>query len=470
VSLSAVRHRLTPTLLLGLVCFIYILQRPVSSNNILVPVLGLLGLLAAGALIRNGAPPARGILIIIFTQLFAGAIALLVGSLHNTPGLWSQAVVLLVAPILFWTCAIALRSWMIRPIMVAAAIGTVILSLTILLFVLGEQGLFPQILPSSLLIDSGAGINPVGQSIQIRFYGLSTLVAAGPLWLASLLVPRSGYLPGSTLRSVAAASALLASLLTGRRALVVVLFLVPVLIWVVRRVLAPSRRGGPRRFLPVLPILWSSFLAGVIIVQLAPSLFSASSVTKALSSPFAFVTGALPNDARNLESVKLLNSWSSHPFLGSGAGAVVQNYFRDRDRPWNFELQYHMLLFTEGLMGATLFGVVIFLSVRFIRRAILLHPDSFSVLVATSVAACAMLIANASDPYLQAPGHMWVIYLPLGIANAVLTGPLRDVGSCNDDLSEVRGCSRSSNIDATVSATNRVAKPALGDVAKTPRH
>lgn len=419
---SPVRPKLHVVLLVALSGLLYILQRPVSSNNILVPVLATLGLLATASLVRTGVRPARGSIDIVMVQFLAGSITLLIGSINDTPGLWSQALVLVAAPALFWTICLSLQPWMIRAIMTTLALGTVLLSSTILLFVFGEKGLLPQLLPNSLLVDSGAGLGFDGSSIQIRFYGLSTLVGAGPLWLASLSVPRNKFLPGLTFRSLAAVGAVLASLLTGRRALIVVLLLVPILTWVIRKSLTPRSTRSTRRRSPFLPILGSGIILSVVATQFLSGLYSSNIISNSLSSALNFANGTLPQDPRPVESSVLLNNWSENPIFGRGAGATIPGYYRDSIRPWNFELQYHMLLFTQGLWGALMFGTVLLLSIRLIRSAARHQPKSVPVLVASTVAAASMLIANASNPYLQAPGHMWAIYLPLGIANAVLTG------------------------------------------------
>jgi hypothetical protein len=49
-----------------------------------------------------------------------------------------------------------------------------------------------------------------------------------------------------------------------------------------------------------------------------------------------------------------------------------------------------------------------------------MSPEHVPTLVATSVAALSMLVANASNPYLQAVGHVWSVALVLGVANALL--------------------------------------------------
>jgi hypothetical protein len=41
--------------------------------------------------------------------------------------------------------------------------------------------------------------------------------------------------------------------------------------------------------------------------------------------------------------------------------------------------------------------------------------DLFPAAIAALVGALGMIIANASNPYLQAPGHIWIVLLPLAV-------------------------------------------------------
>jgi len=418
-------HRTSLPLLIALAAFVYTMFRPVSNNGVLVPALALLGVVALGSLTLHGMKVTRTLQAIMFVQFIAGLFALFIGSVNNTPGLWPDALVLIGGPLLFWICVLALRSWMLRPLLIATAFGTAVVSTAILLFVLSDKGLLPAILPEAVVRGSGGGIGQLDQSIAVRFYGLSTLVAAGPLWIASLLVPRSDLMPPAWLRFYAAVAALLAGIVTGRKALVLLLVLTPLFVWVVRRILhgpsSPQHLKGHTSL--VVPGMLALAFAITVAFAAAPSVFSLNTVGQSISSVTDTVSGSgnYQDTIRTEESTELLQSWADSPLIGHGAGAIVQGYARDDARPWNFELQYHRLLQQQGLFGASCFLVVLLMVISFLRRAVEASPEHASVLVATTVAAAAMLVANATNPYLQAPGHMWSIYLPLGIASAVMS-------------------------------------------------
>lgn len=122
-----------------------------------------------------------------------------------------------------------------------------------------------------------------------------------------------------------------------------------------------------------------------------------------------------PDDAvRVAQTQAMLDAWTQAPLIGRGLGASIPGFSRSEERPWLFELQYHQLLFNTGLLGvvAVLVAALLFLGafVRAYRRA----PALRGTLLASTTAGVALLIANASNPYLQAVGHGWGVALMVG--------------------------------------------------------
>jgi hypothetical protein len=411
--------------------FLYVLLRPVSSNSVLVPVLAGLGLCAALArFVRHGRLTKLAVAI-LFLQLLHASLSLLIGSLQNAPGLAEESLVLVAAPALFWLCAAAIRPRDIRPILCIVAFASIVISAGIILYVFGERGVLPQ-LPAGLLGATGAGIGTNGETIAIRFYALSTLVGAAPMLTASIAMPRSRSMPPMNLRFAASGLAILAALLTGRRALVLAMVLTPLVLWAAQRLLpdAPSlhSRESHRRASPiVIPAILALGVVVAVAVAIAPQTFNLSIVrlsVTALNDTALGGQGTQANPVLQDEASRLISAWSQSPVFGHGAGAEIHGYARDPLRPWNFELQYHRLLFYSGLVGLVLFMAVLATCLILLRHAARASFDYRPALVVATVGAVSMLMANASDPYLQAPGHMWAVYLPLGIANAILANNL----------------------------------------------
>ncbi|SDS34564.1 hypothetical protein SAMN04489719_2107 [Agrococcus carbonis] len=398
-------------------CLIYLMLRPVGSNEVLIPVLGVLGLTAAGLAMahRRRVSP----LLVPCIALFAMVVAL--GSVVgiDNPG-WAYALITWVAgPVAFGLWAVALRAPLLRLTMLAAAWATIALSAFIVLYVGAQAGILPSVIPPVLLEESGAGFDGTGPATVIRLYGLSTLAAAAPMWTASLLVGAHPWLPGVALRLAAGASAIAAVMLGGRRAIILTVLLTPLIVAALRMLTATGRRARVPRWVAV-----TGILAVPAAAILAPRVLEQAAVQRALRALADFFSpdqGAVGVAVRTDQSRILLDEAAQRPLFGHGFGAVLESgYARNLERPWEFELQYHLLAFQVGALGIVLLCIAACCAVAALRRAALLDPSAAPVLIVTATGAIAMLVANASNPYLQAPGHMWAIALALGAVNTVL--------------------------------------------------
>jgi hypothetical protein len=410
--------------------FGYILARPVSSNQVLVPVLAAMGALAAATLFFARRPLAGPLVPVLFATFAFGLAGLAAGP--TNPGSMGGILVFVAAPLLYWMVATAVDERMMRAAFTVAAVVTIWLGATIALFVAQETGGLPSILPSFLLDQYGAAFGGeygrVGASssdyTQIRFYGLTTLVATGPMWVASLFVPRDSLLPPQWLRALAAVTAAAGTLAAGRRALALVLVLSPLIAWLIRLLVTRGRGvslpGRQRR----------TVLLGGVAVLAALSVVPGASgvVTAAVSGLWGYVTGdpsaagSSPDDVlRTYQARRLLDAWSESPLFGHGFGATMTDFARSFEEPWRWELQYHAILFWTGIVGVLLIVAGALLTLNAAVRGARSRPDLVPSLVVACAAATGMLIANATNPYLQAPARVWAIFLPVAIANIMLT-------------------------------------------------
>jgi hypothetical protein len=414
---------------IGVACFVYILLRPVSSNYILVPVLAAWGAVAGLGVFVGRRRLAPRLWTIWYVQVAYGVVFASVGAILGAPGVLSEMLVYLAAPLLFWTILLSMDERALRLAFFWLAIATCVLSAGILFYVGGQRGLIPTVIPHGLLDQFGAGIGQTEFGTpQIRLYSLSTLAAAAPFWMASLLVPRDRLMPSAKLRVTAAVLAALAALVGGRLALVIVLALTPVLVWLTSHLV--GRQHDDRRHsllgrtrLPFIAAVLAVLVAGVA----APSVLSLKAVTGSFGAVEALIgvggSASVDTSVLRQESDHLLAAWGDSPLVGNGLGAVIPGYRRSDAAPWDFELQYQLLLFQSGLVGAAMFGGVLYLVLRALRSAAREQPQLASSLIVATTAAVALLLANTTDPYLQAPGNMWGIYVPLAVANVMLLSP-----------------------------------------------
>ena len=415
--------------LIAVLAFAYILFLPVSQGAILLGMFGLMVLAAFLTYTQTKRATPIPIALIALLTFLLGAFGLAVGSRHED--VLNYAGTYIGAPLLFFFCIGALGEETIRILLKTGAIVTVISGAFVLVYVGGQEGILPQIFPASVLELTGAGYGVQDGVSGVRFYGLSTLAAAGPMWLTSLFVPKDVLLPHIRLRALAAAAGISGAAVGGRRAIILSIILIPLVAWAVKRTIVRRRMGPPT-------IKTGHVMAGLVFsmagIFLVPKVAAAPIVTDTWQAASTFFVGSASDvsqeDAiRNYQADRLIGAWSESPIWGQGFGATMPGYIRDGFEPSRFELQYHALLMQTGIIGV-LFVLAIAATVWWATvKAASLRPDLVPSLIVTVCAGAAMLIANATNPYLQAPAHMWAIFLPLAVINMMLRDPAPKVAS-----------------------------------------
>jgi hypothetical protein len=408
---------------IGALCFAYILLLPVSQGNLLLAVFGLMITTASLTILITRRALTLPILGIAGTTMVLGVFGLFMGA--DNPGLANAAGIFVGAPLIFFFSISALGGRSLKALLTTGSVMTVVSGVYILVYVAGAKGIIPQVIPSNIREITGAGIGQKGDATAIRFYGLSTLAASGPMWLTSLFVGKDSMLPGTRLRIAAAAAGVAGAVVGGRRAIVLTLLIIPVIAWIVKRSTRP-KRTAPRRLRPafVLLCLWA-VVAGAIF---SPQIASAPIVSNTVDSTVAFFTGTSDSEEtdqsiRNEQVDQLVGAWSESPLLGNGLGATINGYQRSDTQPWQFEAQYPALLMQTGMFGALMVLVMAGFVWAAVRNAAAARPDLVPSMVVTLCGGVAMLIANATNPYLQAPAHMWAIFLPLAVINYMIREP-----------------------------------------------
>lgn len=416
--------RITLTGLVSSVILGYVITRPVSSGDVLYPALGVLTLLACISLVR-GITPSREYTRLAAAVLLLGVWGTALGVLMGNPGVDQVGLVWLGGAVIWGAWAATFTLDGIRRTFLVVTVASILLSLFILLYVATQIGLVPHVIPDWMLAGQGAGIDS-SDGTAVRAYGLSSLVIVTPIMTAAAILGRRDdpYLPPRWLTALAAVLCLGAALLGGRRAIAVVALATPLLIWVVKRVLL-----GAQRPLHIRPGIWALVpLSAIVLIWGANTPVVMRAEQEAIDAVSAYTGTYIPgaqlsvDDLVRLEqSDELLSSWSQSPVFGHGFGYVLDTgYYRSLLRPWAFELQYQMLLMTTGLVGALALAICLALGVGLLRTAVRRAPQAIPAVVSAAVGAVSLLIANATNPYLQAVGHQWGIAFTLGIANALL--------------------------------------------------
>jgi hypothetical protein len=207
-------------------------------------------------------------------------------------------------------------------------------------------------------------------------------------------------------------------LLTGRRALLVLVPLAPVVALVYRSWLAPATKRQSRRI--VRHAIWGGGALAVLAVVVIASLggLAPAGFIDMVATGFQFDTDPVAMLRRD-QFRALVSGWLDAPLLGSGHG-VPASVIRSVETPWSYELSYVALLFHVGVLGAMAYAagfVWIGVTAHRIARAGWTEAPG---LVATLVGTTMFLAANATNPYLEKYDYIWVIFLPIAFVNCWL--------------------------------------------------
>ena len=130
------------------------------------------------------------------------------------------------------------------------------------------------------------------------------------------------------------------------------------------------------------------------------------------------------SDTLRKNELSYLTTWDnpSQLLFGRGIGAPIDRGSEVRDmNPWQTEMQYFSLFYWTGIVGMLLFIAVVYFAVRVFIVALRNAGAFREVLLLTAAGALAILVANATNPYLQAPGHMLGMFLPIIVANIIFS-------------------------------------------------
>lgn len=124
-------------------------------------------------------------------------------------------------------------------------------------------------------------------------------------------------------------------------------------------------------------------------------------------------TSEISDSARMLQFNSLIDGWFNKPLFGNGAGvnaSVVRS-----DVPGTYELYYIAMLFERGVFGffvfAILYIVLMYWSISCLNKKVISIIDTFPLIVAVNL----FMIANATNPYLNAFDYIWFLFILLTV-------------------------------------------------------
>ncbi len=436
-----------PLWLLGAaVCYIFVV--PVSNNFLLFGLFFCLAVISAINALARGIQIPRPMAVALCTWLLFLTIGVVTALAMDAESLLRTMVFLAVWPALFTTIVAGYTQRATEVMVHAGALATALISVTFISGALSATGRLPfNPIPNWFLdliafryVADEYGI------FALSAHSLPSLMWWTPMWIASLFVLRPPkFFPPLWVRWVLATLGTAAVVIAWRRAIVLVVLLTPAFIMAVLVVLIANKTvnfanimGYARR----VPIAAAAYIAGgVIALGAQPSLLVlvsrlGVSVTSVVGGrPPIDIEGAPPiagdgvldddaiADSLRANELRALTSWDSPAELlvGRGFGATIDRGAIERDMsPWQTELQYHLIFYWTGLIGLVLLGAIITACAIGVIQAAKVHTAVNPALFVVTIGALAALAGNATNPYLQAPGHLWVAFWPVMIACTVL--------------------------------------------------
>lgn len=429
----------------------YITLIPVSNNVVLYSLLLSLGIIAGISIIRDGLTINSVLLVPATIWITFVAYGIAVAILRGAESWPRTLVFLLLWPVFYFVLVVGFKRFLVKIIFYVGAFITLAISILFLLTGLAALGHTPfDSLP--VWITAPIGLRYVTDdtgAVALTAHSLPPLMWWGAMWIASLAVSkRDLYLPPLWIRLLAGSFAIAASVVAWRRAIVIVLVLVPLVmlvIWLLLRVKNGTSLPRARtRFRPVVFRVCACFvLAGALSIGVQTQLSSmVTNGVQSVGTVMGFDTSGLSTaelDAsqkpaliseddrladkirqNELASLTLPKSLPDAVF-GHGIGASFnrQGVIRDM-KPWQTELQYHGMYYWTGFIGLMFLIATLVTSVRAMRYAFRLSDSLRGVLFVSCIGGAATLIGNATNPYFQAPGHMWPVFFPFMIACVIL--------------------------------------------------
>src|SRR6476661_2082841 len=402
----------------GYALFFLMLFVPTTYQTLKAPVLAALAaVIAAGALARGRVRLHPAVLLWTVFLVCVGLAFMIRGLIGGAPGalrvgtvyvVWPLVYVLLVSGAAQWGTLIGLARVML---VATCAIGVYGVS-----YILHVVGWLPGFL--YLPVDLGQAIGLYRGFIELNLNNIASLLFLVPFVITVLMTwSDRRTAPASRIwlwSALVAGGALV--LLSGRRALLLVVCLAPLLALGGRAALPRLERLTSRRVLVGTAV-------GGLVVALALTLylhalynFSLASVWQMFARGFDFQHD-ISATARSGQLTALLTEWATSPLLGAGHGASAAGSVRSVDQPWAYELSYAALLFHTGLLGFLMYSAAVLWIYAQGLRMIRAGGAAGNYMLAVLVALTCFLIGNATNPYLEKYDLLWVIFLPVALIN-----------------------------------------------------
>lgn len=339
-----------------------------------------------------------------------GSVGVAIGLLRNNAGALATSTIYIIEPLVLGLlfCGLSMSPGWTKStlrILDIALLATAALGAAVFL----SEGAGVTI-PEALLDPAYSTADTSGTTLRTNYQGYNSLVFLAPYGILRFIRPGPNQSAWwSLLVLIASLSGII---LSGRRILYIAVPVAIVATLILVRLAAPRPTGQSsilrmRLGVPVAAIVGLGAITMLLqMIGLHP--------VEALSRIAGQFTLGDANDKRTLQGHYLLEAWSSHPLMGSGAGATIPGYSRNADSPWAFELSYHLVLFNFGLIGLVLlFGWGLWILRGLARGISQLHTPAIAAIAAGFFGT---ILSIYVDPYVHKLDGMWMLFVPFAAA------------------------------------------------------
>lgn len=351
----------------------------------------------------------KSILAFYAASIVVGLLGAFVGAVHGNP---EQAISDGLRLYLFWSILILVLLTYLRRFnalliahygVILAAYMISVVNIVLVVTVYRGQSVYPEWFVEAMQLRVGFHEGYV----QIVAHNVGMLLFVVPYLLVTVL--RSDGRPEwRGLVWLALVASVITALLSGRRALWLILALTPYLMW------AMSIATGTVRRIKYYPVFATVTGTGLVVAIVAPLALLKAETLEYLARSFS------AEDERSIQRQYLIDGFSNLPLFGSGFGGFA-GYTRNLDWPWLYELSYHQMLFNFGLVGTGILGVAYafaFLQAASVMKARPTPMTAGAVAILNGVAG--ILIGTYSNPYLGSFDYLVIVaFLPLIASSAV---------------------------------------------------
>jgi O-Antigen ligase len=362
----------------------------------------------------------RSIIIVLFLCVANSLVFMTLGVSNGAPGAVSVGTVYVAWPLIYVFLMGSLRNFESQINLVwVLVLGIIVASLLGFVLVADGLGLVSSGI-TQFFQSQGGSVGIYEGKIEYSLLNTSTVIYGFPFLFGLLALPHGTTGMSRSLRRVASVALFLcfiSLIITGRRSLIVIGLLTPLITAVIYRL---GGLASPVSF----NALFKVVLAAIAIAICAGYFFDMDFliIWDDFKSAFDFSddTDRRTSSSRGEQYLALVDGWKNQLLFGHGHGSGVSSVVRDTDSPWAYELSYIALLYQIGVVGFCIYAVS--LAWLFSRSLQVVRKNAIEagLLLPLLIGLTGFLIANATNPYLLKFDYLWTIFFPVSVLNVLL--------------------------------------------------